>query len=182
MRVRAIRGIAVAGLVLGLLGCGDDDDDSTTAGGPDPGSTEPDGGTDADELDHRGHAAAGLRGRHHFGYISDIDVETDGGPYADFDVAQAVHGRRRAAGPGGRRARVRGGRRLLHRQRRRHRTSSSRSRTTPTCSTSTYAGDCCEAATGDLETFDADRNPPDTPVEITVADGEITRIEEIYFP
>jgi hypothetical protein len=30
--------------------------------------------------------------------------------------------------------------------------------------------------------FAADRNPPRTPVDLTVEDGLVTRISELYFP
>lgn len=181
MRVRAIRGIAVAGLVLGLLGCGDDDDDSTTAGGPDPGSTEPDGGTDAESSTTEDTLPPAFEDGTYFGYISDIDVETDGGPYADFDVARLYTG---DAALQAQADDVPGCEEVVDYC---IDNADDTHKLVPIVDDADVldidiAGDCCEAATGDLETFDADRNPPDTPVEITVADGEITRIEEIYFP
>ena len=174
-----IRGVVVAGLVVGLVaGCGDDDatSEGTDVTGPESGSTEPDGATTTE-----GTLPPAFQDGTYFGRIDDIDVESDGGPYADFDVARLHEGvaAEQAMADG-----------------------------VPGCEEAVdyciedaddtnelvpiaddvevldidYEGDCCDAKPSDLETFDADNDPPGQWVEITVADGEITRIEEIYFP
>jgi hypothetical protein len=179
VRRQVIRGAAVAGLLLGLLaGCGDDDSEPATSAtdAPDSGSTEPDGSTTTE-----GTLPPPFQDGEYFGKIDDIDFETEGGPYADFDVARLHTGAE---------------------------ATQAQADGVPGCEEAIdyciedtedanrlvaiaddvevldvdYESGSSDARPSDLETFDADTTPPGQWVEITVTDAEVTRIEEIYFP
>ena len=178
---RVIRGVAVAGLVVGLLAACGDDDDATTSDteAPDPGSTEPDGTTDGAGTTE-GTLPPAFQDGTYFGKIDDIDFESDDGPYADFDVARLHEG---AAAEQAQADGVPGCEEAIDYC---IEDTDDTNKLVPIADEVEvldvdHEDDCCAAKPSDLETFDADTNPPGQWVEITVADGEITRIEEIYF-
>ena len=178
MTGRWTRGLAVAVVLVGLLAaCGDD---GSTAQAPDPGSTEPGGGTDGASTTE-GTLPPAFQDGTYFGKIDDIDFESDGGPYADFDVARLLQGAEAEQ------AQVDGVPGCEEAIDYCIEDTDDTNKLVPIADGAEvldidYASGDTEAQPGDLETFDADDDPPGRWVEITLADGEITRIEEIYFP
>ena len=175
MTGRVTRGLAVAAVLLGLLAaCGDD---GSTAEAPDPGSTEPDGGTSTTE----GTLPPAFQDGTYFGKIEGIDFESDGGPYADFDVARLHTG---AAAEQALADGVPGCEEAIDYC---IEDTDDTNKLVPIAADVEVLdidveGSGTEAQPSDLETFAADDTEAGQWVEITVVDGEITRIEEIYFP
>jgi hypothetical protein len=176
-----VRGMAVAGLVLGLLAaCGDDaSSESADATAPDPGSTEPEGGTDASTTTE-GTLPPAFQDGTYFGKIEGIDLDGAGGPYADFDVARLHEGTaaEQAMADG-----VPGCEEAIDYC---IEDEDDTNELVPIADDvevlEVDVDDCCDATPSDLETFAAGDTEAGRWVEITVADGEITKIEEIYFP